>query len=150
MLLTENEFKKICEKLLALTKATDAEVSVGSNDYSHLRFAANGFTTSGRTESASAQITVWIDGKSGSASASNVDEDSLKMAVQQAELLARISPVDKEYVPTLGLQRYKPTAGYVQATADISPTDRARRIDEIIRACKKAGSDRSRFSPGQR
>src|SRR3954468_13312271 len=104
MLLTEPEFKKICEKLLALTKATDAEVSVGTTDFSHLRFAANGFTTSGRTESASAQITVWIEGKSGSASASNVDDDSLKMAVEQAEMLAHISAADKEYVPTLGAQ----------------------------------------------
>jgi predicted Zn-dependent protease len=139
MLLSENELKGLCEKLLGLTKADDAEVGVGSTDYSHLRFAANGFTTSGRTERASAEITLWIDGKRGSASASNLDDDSLKAAVQQAETLARISPVDKEYVPTLGPEKYKATVGYVQATADISPADRARRIDEIIRACEKEG-----------
>src|SRR5687768_3524324 len=132
MILTENECKTICEKILTLTKADDAEVSVGSNDSSHLRFAANGFTTSGRSEGASARITVWIDKKSGSATASNLDDDSFKAAVQQAEKLARLSPVDKEYVPTLGPQKYKPATGYTQATANISPADRARRIDEII------------------
>ncbi|HEV8542707.1 MAG TPA: TldD/PmbA family protein [Verrucomicrobiae bacterium] len=139
MLLTEKECKAICEKLLALTKADDAEVSVGSSDYSHLRFAANGFTTSGRSQSASASITVWIDKKRGSASASDVDDQSLKMAAEQAEKLARISPVDREYVPTLGPQQYKPVSGYAESTAEISLPDRARGIDEIIRSCEKEG-----------
>jgi predicted Zn-dependent protease len=139
MILTEKECKKICEKLLSLTKADDAEASVGSNDSSHLRFAANGFTTSGRAEQASARITVWIDKKSGSAAAGNLDDESLKKAVKQAEDLARLSPVDKEYVPTLGPQKYKPAGGYVQATANISPADRARRVNDIIRSCDKDG-----------
>src|SRR3954464_9506314 len=139
MLLTEKECKAVCEKLLALTKADDAEVNVGSSDYSHLRFAANGFTTSGRTESASAGITVWIDKKRGSASASDVDDQSLKLAVEQAEKLARISPVDREYLPTLGAQQYKPAKGYAPGTAEISLSDRARSINDIIQSCEKEG-----------
>jgi len=102
MLLSESQTKAICDKLLNLTRADDAEASVSSEDLSHLRFAANGFTTNGRREEGSASITVWIDKKRGSSSASNLDDDSLKMAVEQAEQLARISPVDREYLPTLG------------------------------------------------
>src|SRR5712672_1370968 len=102
MLLSESETKSICEQLLSLTKADDAMATVESEDYSHLRFAANGFTTSGRREDASASITVWIGGKRGSASANDLDPASLRNAVEQAEQLARISPVDKEYMPTLG------------------------------------------------
>src|SRR2546423_24076 len=82
------------------------------------RFAANGFTTSGRREDASASITVWIDKKRGSAAANDLEDASLKMAVEQAEQLARISPVDREYVPTLGAQTYKATGGFVEATAN--------------------------------
>src|SRR5436190_9846559 len=114
MLLSETDTKAICDDLLSLTKADDAEVTVSSNDFSHLRFAANDFTTSGSRESASASITVWIDKKKGSAAASNLEEASLKMAVAQAEELARFAPVDKEYVPTLGPQTYRPTSGYVE------------------------------------
>ena len=55
MLLNENESKAICDKLLGFIKADDAEVSVFSEDFSHLRFAANGFTTSGRRENATAE-----------------------------------------------------------------------------------------------
>jgi predicted Zn-dependent protease len=139
MLLSEKETKAICEKLLGYTKAEDAEVSVGSTDLSHLRFAANMFTTSGRRENANASITVWIDKKRGSASANDIDDASLKMAAQEAERLARISPVDREYVPTLGPQTYKPSGGYVDATGNISVTGRAQAIDNIIRACEKQG-----------
>jgi predicted Zn-dependent protease len=137
MLLTEKETRAICEKVLGYTKAEDAEVRVGGTDVSHLRFAANTFTTSGRRENANASITVWIDKKRGSASANNIDDASLKMAAQEAERLARISPVDREYVPTLGPQTYKPSGGYVDSTVNISLSDRARAIDEIIRACEK-------------
>ena len=139
MLLTEKESKAICDRLLRFTQADDAEVSVSSEDFSHLRFAANGFTTSGRRENATATVTVWIDKKRGSAAANDLENASLKMAVEQAEQLARISPVDREYVPTLGRQNYRLTGGYLEATVNISLSGRARAIDEIIRACEKQG-----------
>jgi predicted Zn-dependent protease len=137
MLLSETDIKSVCDQLLSYSKADDAEVSVESEDYSQLRFAANGFTTSGRREDATASITVWIDRKRGSASAHDLDAASLRSAVEQAEQLARISPEDKEYVPTLGRQTYRPVSGYVEATANLSLSDRAKQIDAIIRSCEK-------------
>jgi predicted Zn-dependent protease len=139
MLLTEKEAKHICDKLLSYCTADDAEVSVGSDDYSHLRFAANGFTTSGRREDASAAITVWIGKRRGSASTTDLDDASLQRAVSEAEQLARISPVDKEYLPTLGPQKYRPSGGYVEATVNLSLPARAKAVDSIIRSCEKEG-----------
>jgi predicted Zn-dependent protease len=139
MLLTEKEAKRICEKLLSYCAADDAEVSVSGDDYSHLRFAANGFTTSGRREGASAGVTVWIGKRRGSASTTDLDDASLQRAVSEAEQLARISPVDKEYLPTLGPQKYRPSGGYVEATVNLSLPARAKAIDAIIRACEKEG-----------
>src|SRR5262249_40845462 len=137
MLLSEKEIKSVCDQLLSCSKADDAMVSVDSEDYSHLRFAANGFTTSGRREDASASVTVWIAGKRGSASATDLDSASPRSAVEQAEQLARISPVDKEYMPTLGPQTYKSVHGYVEATANLSLDERAKAIDAIIQSCEK-------------
>src|SRR5256885_17110205 len=111
-MLTEKESRAVCKKTLSFTKADDAEVSVSSEDYSHLRFAANAFTTSGRRENASARVTVWFGQKRGSAGANDLDDASLKMAVEEAERLARISPVDKEYLPTHRPHGYKPYACY--------------------------------------
>lgn len=139
MLLTEQEARALTEKLLSYVKADDAVVTVGSENYSHLRFAANGFTTSGARENTTANVVVWIDKKRGSSSTNEVDNESLKAIVAQAQDLARLSPVDREYLPTLGPQTYQPVSGYAEATSNISLQDRAREINDVIARCEKAG-----------
>jgi len=139
MLLSEKAAKAACDKVLWRVKADDAMVSVSSSSLSHLRFAANAFTTSGRREDVSVSVTVWIDRKRGSSSASNLDDASLNAAVEQAEELARLSPADREYLPTLGPHLYKPTGGYVEATINPALAERAKAIDQIIRNCEKEG-----------
>ena len=138
MLLTEKDARAICEKLLSYVKADDAAVGVNSEDYGHLRFAANAFTTSGARENTTVGVTVWIDNKRGAASTNEIDDGSLKAAVAQAEQLARISPVDREYVPTLSKQTYKPVNAYAEATSNISVTSRAKTINDVISGCEKA------------
>ena len=56
MLLTETEARAICEKLLSYVKADDAVVGVNSENYGHLRFASNAFTTSGARENVSVGV----------------------------------------------------------------------------------------------
>ena len=153
MLLSEKEAKAMCEKLLGYVKAEDAAVNVSSEVYSHLRFAANSFTTSGRRENVTANVAVWMEKKRGSASTNETDDAALRAAVEQAEQLARVSPVDREYLPTLGPQEYPPTGGYVEATAKISLASRAKAIHEAIAACEKekvmgAGFHQSRGTAG--
>ena len=138
MFLTEKETKRICDKVLTGTKADDAIVRVSASNTSHLRFAANAFSTSGSTRNLSVDLTVWIDQKQGSASANETDEASLKRLVEDAERLARLSPVDKEYLPTLGPQEYKPVNGYVEATENISLSSRANAVNRVIEACENA------------
>src|SRR5688572_26948651 len=130
MLLTETEARAICEKLLSYVKADDAVVNVNSENYGHLRFAANSFTTSGARENVSVSVMAWIGGKRGSATTNEIDDESLKATVALAEQLARISPVDREYMPTLGKQTYKPVNGYAEATSNIAVGTRARTINE--------------------
>ena len=138
MLLTEKDARTICEKLLSYVKADDANVSVNSDNFGHLRFAGNAFTTSGARENVTVNVTVWIDKKRGAASTNEIDDESLKATVALAEQLARISPVDREYMPTLGRQTYKPVNGYAEATSNISVSSRAKTINDVITACEKA------------
>jgi predicted Zn-dependent protease len=138
MLLTEKDGRAICEKLLSYVKAEDAVVNVNSENYGHLRFAQNSFTTSGSRENLAVNVTVWIDNKRGAAATNEVDDESLKAVVALAEQLARIARVDREYMPTLGKQTYKPIDGYAEATSNISLTSRAKTIDDVISACEKA------------
>lgn len=138
MLLTEREARSITDKLLSYVRADDASVGVSSEQLSHLRFADNAFLTSGRRENRSASVTVWIEGRRGAASTNDTDDASLRAAVEQAEAIARIAPVDREYLPTLGRQTYKPVNAYVEATANISPAARAKQIGDILAESERA------------
>jgi predicted Zn-dependent protease len=137
MLLTEQEIKALTDKVLSMVKADDATASVSSNRQSFLRFANTNVLTSGTTEERTANVVVWIGGKRGSASTSDINEASLRTMVEQAETIARRAPVDREYMPTLGKQTYKPSNRYFEATANISAVDRARKIGEVLTECEK-------------
>jgi predicted Zn-dependent protease len=139
MLLTEKEARAITDKLLGYTKADDAQVSVTSETYSHLRFAANSFLTSGRRENMNANVVVWMNKKRGASSTNDLDDASLKAAVEEAEHIASISPVDVEYMPTLKAQTYKPTLGFAEATANVPLASRAKSVSDIIGASEKVG-----------
>jgi predicted Zn-dependent protease len=139
MLLTEAESRSITEKIIGFVRADDAVVTLESVRYSHLRFAANSFLTSGVTDSATVTIRVWVGQKRAQASTNDLSDDRLKQAVDQAETFARLSPVDVEYVPTLPRQTYKPTSEFADATANISLDDRARTIHDAIVSSEKAG-----------
>ena len=137
-MLSESEARKLCEQMLGLVQAEDAMVRVSSGGSSHLRFAANTITTTGRSEDTSAEITVWSDRKRGSASVNEMDDGSLRAAVERAEQIAQVSPLDIEYLPTLGPQEYRPVDGYVAATANIPAATRAKEIAAVIDACEKS------------
>lgn len=138
MLFTEQDVKTLTSKILSMVKADDASVNVGSNRQSHLRFAGNNVLTSGMREGRSASVTLWIGGKRGSASTNDLDDASLKAMVDRAEAIARSAPVDREYMPTLGKQTYKPVNAYFEATANLSLADRARQIGAILSEFEKS------------
>lgn len=137
MPLNESEVKALTAKIISFVKADDASASVNSNKQSHLRFAGNNVLTSGTTEGRNANVTVWIGGKRGSASTNDLDDASLRKMVERAETIARTAPVDREYMPTLGKQTYKPVNSYFKATENLSLTDRAKQIGDVISMCEK-------------
>src|SRR5438128_2291900 len=95
---------QICETVLAHAKtagAEDASVSVQSSVDSHARFADNRVTTSGRAEDVVVTATVWVGRRRGAATANDVSPGTLKRLADEAVQIARVSPVQREYVPTL-------------------------------------------------
>ena len=139
MKLSKEEAKRITDRVLSFVKADDASVSVSSNKNSNLRFARNAFLTSGSTTEFSAAITVWKDQKAGSASTSSFDDDSLRSMVAQAEKVASLSPVDRQYIKTVGVQKYRPVDGFAESTSNIELEDRARRAAKVIRESERRG-----------
>jgi predicted Zn-dependent protease len=148
MLLTVAEARRITDRILGFVKANDAAVQVASQIHKNLRFAANTLQTSGDRETRTASVTVWIDRRRGAATTSDVSDAALRQMVEEAETLARLSPVDREYLPTLGPQTYKPTERYVEATASLSLANRARAINDALMASEKAAVISAGFHQG--
>ena len=104
-MLNREDALKICETVLAHAKAAgadDANVSVQSSVASHARFADNRVTTSGRSEDLGITATVWTGRRRGAATGNDASDAALKQLADDAVSIARVSPVQREYVPTLG------------------------------------------------
>jgi predicted Zn-dependent protease len=141
MMLTRDEALKICDAVLAHAKsagADDAMVSLQSSVESHARFADNSINTSGRAEDLEITATVWVAGRRGAISGNDASADALKRIAEEAVQIARISPVQREYVPTVGPVDYPTAKGFAAATADIDVNARAQALQAALGACRSA------------
>lgn len=140
-MLNRDEALKICETVLAHAKtagAEDAAVSVRSSIESHARFADNRITTSGRAEDLEITATVWVGKKRGSAIGGDAGAAALEQMADEAVQIARVSPVHREYVPTLGALDYSESRGFAEATANVNLNARAQALSVVLDACRGA------------
>lgn len=141
-MLSRSESLLLCETVLAHAKAAGAEdvvVSVESTIAAHARLADSRFTTSGRAEDLSITVTVWIERRRGAASGNDASAPALEQLAREAVQIARISPVHREYVPTLGPLEYQESKGFSDATADVDVAARAKALRAVLDACGTAG-----------
>jgi len=116
-MLNREDALKICEVVLANARAAgadDANVSVQSSVASHARFADNRVTTSGRSEDLGITATVWTGRRRGAATGNDASDAALKQLTDDAVSIARVSPVQREYVPTLGPLEYGEGRAFVR------------------------------------
>jgi predicted Zn-dependent protease len=138
-MLGRDEALRICEAVLAHAKAAGAEdaiVSLQSATASHARFADNGINTSGRSEDLDITVTVWVGKRRGAVTGNDPGADALKRMADDAVQIARVSPVHREYVPTLGPLDYAESKGFANATASVNVTARATALEAVLAACR--------------
>jgi predicted Zn-dependent protease len=138
-MLTRDDALKICDTVLGHAKAAgaeDAAVSLNNSVESHARFADNRVTTSGRADDLDITATVWVGRRRGSATVNDSSAGALKQLADDAVQIARISPVQREYVPTVGALEYGTDQGYAAATAEIDLNARAKTLQGILDACR--------------
>jgi predicted Zn-dependent protease len=140
-MLARDEALRICEAALGHAKtagAEDAIVSLRSSVESHARFADNSITTSGRSEDLDITATVWVGRRRGSIVGNDAGAAALKRMADEAVQIARVSPVHREYVPTLGPLDYAESRGFAEATAAVNVTSRAAALEAVLAACRNA------------
>jgi predicted Zn-dependent protease len=141
MMLARDEALRICETVLSHAKAAgaeDAAVSLQNSVESHARFADNRITTSGRADDLDISVTVWVGKRRGAATGNDPGAEALKRLAEEAVQIARVSPVHREYVPTLGPLEYAESRGFANATADVDPAVRAASLEAVLGACRAA------------
>ena len=138
-ILTQDQTKKICDRVMSLTKADECIVNVEGSRIGNIRFARNAVSTAGLADDTRIQIQVAYGNKQGTTTINEFDDKSLERAVRRAEDLARLAPENPEFMPTLAKSAFKPSDTYVQATADIDPEYRAQAAAYAIEACRKKG-----------
>ena len=140
-MLNREDALNICETVLAHAKAAgaeDATVSLRSTAQQHARFADNRVTTSGRAEDLQITATVWVARKRGASIGNDASADALKQLAGEAVQIARVSPVHREYLPTLGPQTYPDHRGYAASTANIDLDARAKTLNGVLQTCRTA------------
>jgi predicted Zn-dependent protease len=140
-MLTRDEALKICETLLAEAKtagAEDASVTLNNSIQSHARVAENRITTSGRADDLQITAAVWVGRRRGSVSGNDVSAAALKRMATDAVQIARVSPVHREYVPTLGPLEYDESRSFADATAAMDLNARAAALEAVLESCRRA------------
>jgi predicted Zn-dependent protease len=131
----EGELKQFMTGLLERSSAEQTEVMVTEWDSALTRFANNGIHQNVAERDASVRVRVVKDGRTGVASINQLNEaaavDVLKRAIAIAELQPR-----SEVVPMPGPAPARPVEAWSDATAAVTPEDRA---DFVQTVCAKAG-----------
>ncbi len=123
---TKEEARRIMEKALSFSTADATEINLGGSESGNIRYARNTVSTSGHRSNQSLSVTANYGKQSGSASIDEFDDASLEKVVKRAEELAKLAPINPEFMAPLAPQRYDDDITFVEATANITPEYRAR------------------------
>jgi predicted Zn-dependent protease len=140
-MLSRDESLTLCETVLAHAKAAgaeDAAVSAQSTIEAHARIADNRVTTSGQAENVAVTATVWVGRRRGAVTGTDTTPAGLQRLADEAVQIARVSPVQREYVPTLGPVTYAAERGFADTTAHVDLSRRATALAAALSACRTA------------
>ena len=133
MLVSEPEARKIALQALSVSKAEDCVVSVTGHERAHMRFALNSATTNGGQKNVAVTIESHLSKRTGSVTINELNSASIEAAVRRSEEIARLAPVDPEYMPPLGPQKYLPSQLYYDATAKADPAKLAGLCSPVLK-----------------
>ncbi|MGB9992802.1 TldD/PmbA family protein [Massilia sp. SM-13] len=124
-ILTQDEAKRITDKVLSLSKADECVVTLNGSRVGNVRYARNAVSTAGLVEDTQLTVSVAFGKKQGTANINEFDDKSLEKVVRRAEDLARLAPENPEFMPTPEKQVFRATSTFSEKTAAIDPEYRA-------------------------
>ncbi len=136
-LLNQEEAKRLCDRVLAFSKADECRVVINGTRTGNIRYAQNSVSTAGLNENIEMTVTVAFGKRQGAATINELDEKSLERVVRRAEDVARLAPENPEFMPAVSKQEYRASTMFAAATAAIDPEYRAEVASQGIVAARK-------------
>ena len=135
-LFNESDAKALLDKVIALSKGDECSATLQGSLDGNVRFARNSVSTSGEVMNCTLVVQVAFGKKVGIATIGEFDDAALVRVVRRAEELAQLAPENPEFMPIIDKQEYKPTATFVESTANITPEVRAQVAADCIEPCR--------------
>lgn len=135
-LLTKDEAQALLKKVLSYSKADECEVNLFGTERGNIRYARNAASTSGSINQTTLVVSSAYGKKSGVATINELDDASLEKVVRRSEELAKLAPENPEFMSFLGPQKYAEPIMYNQATAAITPKQRADAVAQSLQVAK--------------
>jgi predicted Zn-dependent protease len=136
-ILTEKEAKKLLQKVIAFSKADECVATLSGEIAGNIRYARNTVSTSGATSNLTLAVQSNFGKKGGVATINEFDDASIEKVVRRSEELARLAPENPEYMPLIGPQKFSKANTYFEATAKVTPAQRAQAAEDSIVPSKK-------------
>lgn len=137
-LFTRDEAAAIVDRVRKLSKADEALINLGASYTGNTRFAANQMSTSGGVVNAALTVQSSFGPKHAVVQTNDLSDESIQRVVAQSEALARLAPDDPEAMPALPAQQYVSVDSYFEATAAMSPAERAKAALTALEATRAA------------
>ena len=145
---TREEVRSITDKVMNMAKAEAVEVEFNGGERSATRFANSNITANMVQFDRTLSITAYYGSKSGTATARDFDDASLRRAVERAEKEAQGARDDKEMLPLVeGPQDYIPVDAVLPSGVDYGPAQRAKAVRQSLDICEKKGVLGSGYIP---
>lgn len=132
------ELKQFMTGLLERSSAEQTEVMVTEWDSALTRFANNGIHQNVAERDASVRVRVVKDGKTGVASINQLNEAAAQNVLKRAIAIAELQP-RSDVVPLPGPAPARPVEAWSDATAAVTPEDRADFVQAICGRAARAG-----------
>ncbi len=135
--MSQEEAKRICDRVMALSRADECRVSIQGTRAGNIRTAQNSVSTAGLNQDTQLSVSVAFGKRQGTATVNEFDDKSLERVVRRAEDIARLAPENPEFTPAVGKQEFKASQTYFKETAAIDPEYRAEVAAQSISLAKK-------------
>ncbi len=146
--MNESQALDTAERALGYSGAEATVVTVAGRDGLSTRVADNVITQNVRCSRVTLSVECAFGQRHGSASTDDTSDSALRETVRRAEEIARVSPLDPEYMPPVAAAEtaaYPAVKGFFESSASISPQEKAGRI---ARAASRVAAQGLRFSGG--